>query len=108
LPECGHFFIAELEIGTPVATIFRQQCRKFRHSTAQFAAPVTWLPCGDHRRGKLNGLLKEREEVNHVKLGNNVFGDRSDRRGVGLWWNRRHGELYRTGIVFRVPGVVHY
>ena len=44
--------------------------------------------------------------VQHVELGSYIFSDRFDRRGIRLWWNRRHGKLYRTGIVFRVPGPV--
>jgi hypothetical protein len=46
--------------------------------------------------------------VHHAKLGTHIFGDRFDRCGIRLWRNRRHGKLYRTGIVFRVPGAIRH
>ena len=44
--------------------------------------------------------------VHHVELGTYISGDRTDRRGSRLWRDRRHGKLYRTGIVFRVPRAI--
>ena len=46
--------------------------------------------------------------VQHVELGTYIFGDRFDRRGTRLWWNRWHGKQYRTGSVFRVSRAVHH
>ena len=45
--------------------------------------------------------------VHHVELGTYISGDRTDRRGSRLWRDRRHGKLYRTGIVFRVFGPLY-
>ena len=59
-----------------------------------------FVRCGEH--------VKEKGKVHHVELGTNISGDRLDRRGSRLWWNSRHGKLYRTGIVFRVPGTLYH
>lgn len=106
------------------ATRFRT--RRFRGRIGEMPAAkwrfgTTIAPCTAEithhgARRKPPGPLADRKretnfgkgKVHHAKLGNNIFGDRFDRRGSGLWWCCRVGKLDRADLVFRVPGAVHH
>lgn len=62
------------------------------------------IPLADRKRETNFGKGK----VHHAKLGNNIFGDRFDRRGSGLWWSCRDGKLDRADPVFRVHCAIHH
>src|SRR6185436_18216992 len=54
----------------------------------------------------LSAIVLREGMVYHVELGTYIFGGRVDRRGAGLWWAGRYGQLHCPSAVFRVSGAL--